>query len=141
MALFEDVTRFIDTIPYLVHSNGATEEEIHRLRVAWNMLPLDYEAFLRKYGWLEFGATEVPGLGALVPTHLNVLAQAHDAWNSGISHELLPIYNPYSGWLYCLKYQQSSVSVVVYSFDLGETYGDSFSSWSDWFLWMFSESS
>ena len=140
MSVQDNIIWRISKLPKSACGLGARQEDIEKLACAFgSTLPNDFEAFLSEYGWLEFGSTEIPGLGQDVPTHLDLLLIACDYWNNGLSKRFLPIYSSGSDWIYCVD-SENAGNVVVVSNEEGEYVLDErMGPWSVWFRSMFCE--
>jgi SMI1-KNR4 cell-wall len=85
-------------------------------------LPRDFRRFLREFGWLEMGPTEIFGLGSDVPQHLNlvtlVLAERRDS-RVPMPRDLVPVMNDGGGNLYCLDCSEASGRMALWDHTTG----------------------
>lgn len=122
----------------LRHGGGATDSDIRELEGLWGKnLPEDYREFLKTFGWVTYGSTEIPGLGKELAgnSHLDVSNLARFLWAppSRLSKDLFPFYNSGGDWYYCFR--QLDVKVVVWDPMYGEDqlYDETYESWTHWF--------
>jgi hypothetical protein len=118
------------------HGAGASAADIRELETAWGgQLPGDYAEFLKTFGWVVYGSTEIAGLGRDVPGHLDVSNLAGSLWNgrARLPKDLLPFYDSGGGWYYCLSKRRSKV--VLWALEYGEEqpYEETYESWARWF--------
>ena len=140
---FEKVRGYLANRTDLEKGAGATEDELVSLAKVWGLLPEDFVAYLREFGWVRFGAQELLGLGKDVEPHQNILKQAGRLWKPRgaykLSLDLLPFYDSGGGWFYCLSKLDASKHVVCWAYEYekrGEPqpYDETYPSWSEWFL-------
>ncbi|MCP3981151.1 MAG: SMI1/KNR4 family protein [bacterium] len=129
------IVNFLRNQANLQHGAGATDAELRDLELAWgNALPDDYAAFLKTFGWVAYGSTEVAGLGQDVPTHLNVARMANTRWeDSQFPEELLPIHDSGAGWFYCLRKQSPAVVLWAHEYGQNQPYDETYLNWTQWF--------
>lgn len=131
-----DIRAFLEGQTDLRHGPGATEADIKALEVLWDgRAPADYTEFLKTFGWVVYGSTEIPGIGRGVPSHLDVTNLAVSLWKGGapLPKDLLPFYDSGAGWYYCLS--RAHPRVVLWALEYGEEqpYEEIYESWAQWF--------
>ena len=136
---FDEVAAALRENPMSQLGGGATDGEIARaeqdLAVA---LPLSYRRLLGEFGWVAIpGYFELHGLGAGVPSHLNLvgvtLAERSQFMSPTPTH-LIPIVNDGAGNLYCLDTSRNDAEdspVVLQDHEIDEIHdvAESFLEW------------
>ena len=99
----------IDTFRDKESGIGATPVELGRAeRQLAVTLPNSYRRFLRIYGWARFAHTEIYGIGANVPLHLDLISNAiseRTVMLPLMPLHLIPVMNDGAGNHYCLNTQ------------------------------------
>jgi hypothetical protein len=117
------------------HGMGATDTEVIEAVGRIGVLPADFQAFLREFGWIAVMHYEIFGLGADVPAHQDLVAMTHDERvNYGLPSHLTPIMNDGGGNLYCFDSRATGDAVWLWDHEASprsglSRAGDSFVEW------------
>lgn len=87
---------------------------------AFPVLPGDYVAYLRDFGWFTVASHELIGFGAGVPAHLDVIRVVgweREGAQPPMSPALLPIENNGGGDHYCIDLAAPGHPVIFWSHD------------------------
>ena len=110
-------------------------EQVLGIRVAGS-----YRDFLRRFGWIGIGPTEIYGLGRDVPPYLDLVKMTlseRSEMSPTLAHRLLPFFNDGFGNLYCLDTSnapegENAVVFWNHELDTGQTpefVSQSFAEW------------
>jgi len=80
-------------------------------RLPWGSLPESYRRFLRDFGWVSIDGDEIFGLGADVPSHLDLVRitqSERTQFRPYLPPHLAPLLNDGAGNHYCLDTRRSS---------------------------------
>lgn len=106
---------------------GASLQEIQQAEVALGVkFPTALRTYLREFGFISVGCSELFGLGSDVPRYQHLIAlteQERSAFHPCIPTHLLPIENNGAGDHYCLDLstEYSDPPVVLWSHEEGES--------------------
>lgn len=117
---------------------GATSDEIAKAENTLSVtFPSGYRRLVGEFGWLGVGPDELFGLGAGVPSEVDVVRETlaeRTTFHPLTPKHLVPIMNDGGGNLFCLDTTRGSGAdcpVVFQDHELGEIsdYSDSFFEW------------
>jgi hypothetical protein len=140
---FNRLVTALRAAPDVEHGAGASEQDLAELRQLFTPLPPDFDAYLRRYGWIRIGSVELFGLGEDVPSYLDIIERCLAMRAGQLGWELPPEFLCFgeSGaeWIYCLWAAPAGATRVV-MLDLDEATGQvqviesEFATWSEFVL-------
>lgn len=115
---FDALAEQLERNPDSSRGQGVADEQIDAASTELSVtLTGGYRLFLRRFGWVVLGSTEIFGLGGDVPSYLSLTAmtrserqEAHPA----LPTHLVPLMNDGGGNLYCLDVRVPGEPPVVF---------------------------
>ena len=135
---YDELKKLMTQSDTLTVGKGATEADVQEAQQGLGLLIQgDYRKFLLDFGWGGVGHFELYGLGADVPSFLNLLTITHSErteMSPPLRRTLIPIMNDGGGNLYCLDSTSAGPRVVFWDHEAGDAQvpaaeSENFSSW------------
>lgn len=115
---FDELARELEQSPSKTFGRGASQHDLHAAGARLGMrLTGGYRRFLLRFGWGGVGPFELFGLGADVPSYLDLVAVTESErteMRPALPVYLIPLMNDGGGNLYCLDSRTEGEPAVVF---------------------------
>jgi hypothetical protein len=132
---FDELRRVLADIPDVETGGDLAVEFIAAAEREVGSIPEDYRSFISEFSWLAADSYEIFGLGASVPSYLDLVRNTRDErQRGGLPDDLIPVMNNGGGDLFCVRVADGPTAdgaVVRWSHEDSSSSieGDGFSVW------------